>query len=637
MRQLIAFLACSLCSIALAGTGNYTSVVAGTAASGTGGITPGMPAGVIANTTPLILIVGARAATDTQPSDPSGWTLLLDTSSTTNDSLAIWCRIYQSGDAIPSVDFTGTSNTRGIALALFGNVPTTCTGIVAASGIAGSSSNTANIPNTSVTVPENNVLLLGVGKKSKTVTADGATITSPTGLTGARAWTQWNNGTDVGFIADYTIQTTATNFTSSAWTQSIAESAPYGSLVLALKSGDLTPPTFSVSPAIGTRTTSTIPVTATTACTDCNYYGVAVVDGSGAPTCTQVKAGQNSGGTAAYKAFGPVAMTTTVQNTGTFSTYTDGTLRDGYFCLNSTVNGDSTVASIADMYKIPAFSVTPSISAQSDVAYTITKTLDGAGTVYAVACKKDATAPSVTDVEAAHCASASSPQASSNDDATGTFALGSALTFPVYDIYVVGTYGSQHEAAVHTLADECLDAPSGKQVINCPSGLTSIGTGSPIDTLNASITPDIAAGDIPTCDSVTTPGSFAATIGLDGNISYSGDSSRQYLNCTFYDLSVGGIHADDLDFWANNLPPIPPEPNSLTFFVPLNSAMTPVDLTPYCTDPEGDAITVTNVDSLPTGLSISSSTLQGTATVRAKTLNIQLKCTDITGDSVTWQ
>jgi hypothetical protein len=65
--------------------------------------------------------------------------------------------------------------------------------------------------------------------------------------------------------------------------------------------------------------------------------------------------------------------------------------------------------------------------------------------------------------------------------------------------------------------------------------------------------------------------------------------------------------------------------------------MTPTNLSSLCTDAEGDTITVTNVDALPTGLSISANVIQGTATVRGITKGISLSCTDITGESTVWQ
>lgn len=483
----------------------------------------------------------------------------------------------------------------------------------------------------SVTLANNSFAVLNAVANSNTVTA------TPDG-----AWTEDRDVDDGG--ARVVIQSKDTS-TGGSTTWTVDWSGATGGTLAIASFGEVaaSPPTFSVAPAIGTRTTSSIPVTATTACTDCNYYGVAVTDGSGAPTCTQIKAGQDSGGSAAYKAFGPVAMTTTVQNTGTFSTYTDGTIRDGYFCLNSTAGGDSTVSSIADMYKLPAFTTALTIASQTDTTYTTnSKVLDGPGTVDLVACAKDASPPSVSQVEAR---TGGCIINGSTDDATGTMTLDpSGAAFPVYDLYYVGSYGSQHEAAVHALVDECLDAPSGKTVVNCPNGLTSIGAGGAVEALNAVITPDLVAGDIPIVDSATTPEGCQVTMSVAGLISIAGpggvgscSGARQYVNATFYDLSAGAIHADDLDWWLNNLPPIAPT-ETLSLYVPLNSAMTPFDLTDSCPDPEGDAVTATlhSPDVLPLNLSIIANVVQGTAISRGKSTGIRIDCTDITGATTTW-
>lgn len=429
-------------------------------------------------------------------------------------------------------------------------------------------------------------------------------------------------------------KTTVTGATIN-WTLDFPNSQNGTVGIVSFASSTASSPTFSSAPAIGTRTTSSIPTLATTACTDCTYYGVAVTDGSGAPTCTQVKAGQNSGGTSAYKSFSQ-AMTANVQGTGTFDTYTDGTVRDGYFCLNSTAGGDSSVSSIADMYKNPAWTVNPTISAQTASAYTVSGTLDGAGTIYAVACIKDSTAATVTQTEAGNCTGNAAAQAAANKAVTGadTLTLGSALSLPIYDISVVGVYGSQHEAATHFLADEMLDCAAGKQCIT----LASVSATSWCADFNATQTPDIAAGDIIKIDSATTPDGFVWNQITDCNGNYSGTSARQSLQYDVYDTSAGAyMSGGPGTLWFNNQGPIGPEANSVRYNFRLNEAIDPINLVSLCLDPEGDSMTATNVSSLPTGLFVSSSQLQGTPTVRGYFPNLTFSCTDSTGETVEWQ
>lgn len=226
--------------------------------------------------------------------------------------------------------------------------------------------------------------------------------------------------------------------------------------------GAASAPTYTADPAIGTRTTSSIPITQTSACTDCTAYFIAETDGLGLPTCTQIKAGNGADGNAAYKAVSG-ALTATVQLTLTLGTYTDGTLRDGYGCLNSTAGGDSAVKAIADMYKLPAFSTPLSVASQTTSVYTSnSKVLDGPGTVTWNAVPAGASAPSVSQCNAG---TGGGIVATNTDDATGTMTLtisgtpGSTIN-PKYDLYYCGTYGGQVEAAVHALTDEYLDCPS---------------------------------------------------------------------------------------------------------------------------------------------------------------------------------
>jgi hypothetical protein len=420
--------------------------------------------------------------------------------------------------------------------------------------------------------------------------------------------------------------TSGSGSVSASWTLGSAAGAACNEVIFNIAASA---PTYSVAPAIGTRTTSTLPFTQTTACTDCTAYGVAETDGLGTPTCTQIKAGQGADGNAAYKAVNGAA-TTAVQLTLTFSSYTDGTLRDGYFCLHSTANGDSAVSAIADMYKLPAFTTAITIASASATAYTTNSdVLDGAGSVYLAACKLGASAPSVAQVEAQ---TGGCIVNATTDNATGPFSLTITGTiFPAYDLYFVGTYGSQHEAAVHSLTGQCLSAPSGKQFINCPTGLTSIGVGSAIETLNAAITPDWAVGDIPVCDTFThtVPSGtqqFAFHLSVAGFASYdSGDGSRTYANCDAYDLSVGAYATaananNDLDWWDQD-PAISCSPPFITV-LKTNVAMSAapnggnITFTSNCTHPLGDTLTTALTSGTwPAGLALAANVLSGTATV----------------------
>lgn len=400
-------------------------------------------------------------------------------------------------------------------------------------------------------------------------------------------------------------------------------------------------PTFTVAPAVGTRTTSSIPITATTDCTDCTFYGVAYTDGGGTPTCTQIKAGQDSGGASAYKSFSQ-SMTGGSQGTGTFSTYTVGTIRDSAYCLNSTAGGDSTVSTIADIFKIPAFTSNPTYASTTSTSLTYNYTADGAGTTYWVACKSGETAPTVTQVEAAHCTGDAAAVSSGNESTTGasdSFTLGS-LDFPKHSAYAVLVYGSQHEASVHSDLARFKAAPSGRIY----DTLASVGTGSWCADITS---PSAAAADVVELDSPTQLGK-TVTVSGDCYWVFENNGARDKICARVYDDSVRdwmSITSPSAEctgtraaVWYNNQAPIPAyQPNALRVLAREGQAMTPLDISNWCTDGENDTLVIVNVSSLPTGLSVTNNTLSGTPTTRGNYTGLTFRCTDITGASVDWQ
>lgn len=471
------------------------------------------------------------------------------------------------------------------------------------------------------------------------VATDSAQTIAPNGGE-TEPFTEYNSRLQLQYISS----STAGNKTCS-WSFGSATAGVYW--MFGVKSStSSSAPTFSVSPAVGTRTTSTIPVTATTACTDCNYYGVAVTDGSGAPTCTQIKAGQNSGGTSAYKAFGAVAMTTTVQNTGTFSTYTDGTVRDGYFCLNSTGGGDSAVSSIADMYKLPAFTSGPTFSSCTSTGCTYSLTLDGAGTVYGVACKADLTAATVTQVEAAQCTGAAAATASANKAVTGadTLTIGSALDYPIHDFAIVGVYGSQHEAAIHADNARLKSAPTGYIY----DTLASV---SATSWCNGISSPAAAATDV---NELTSPTDILGqTVTVDGTCDwvFNNSGARDRICDRLYDRSVkdwmsvtspsASCSGTRAAIWFNNQPPI--------FITPIESrafktgVAYSLDICALAIDAEGDTLTnAVTTGTLTTGLAVGGT---GNCVVSGTVANgdeneagntVVFTVTDIAGDTATY-
>lgn len=283
----------------------------------------------------------------------------------------------------------------------------------------------------------------------------------------------------------------------------------------------------------------------------------------------------------------------------------------------------------------PTYSAGPAASSTNATTITDSLTPSASATEYAVAYSDVLSAPSCTQVKAGQDVNGATALAANNKSVSGADTIVLTPSAPV--LY---RYNTAHclnnaggDSAVSVVTNRVMAAPTGYQFV----AITSIGTGSPCASFNTATNPDIANGDYLKAPTTTSPGSFALTIGADCQFSYPGDSSRQSaLGISVYDASVGAYHADSIDFWANNLAPIPPTPpGSIVWYFPLNQAITPIDLSQYCPDPEGDTVVVTSVSGLAHGLSITNSVLSGTPDTQAIS-TLTLRCTDTPGDSVDW-
>ena len=313
-------------------------------------------------------------------------------------------------------------------------------------------------------------------------------------------------------------------------------------------------PTFSADPTHQSATASTI-VTRATTTQDTTLKGVLYADGGSAPTCAQIQAGLDASGNAAY-ATCSVSASAGVAADCTFSGLSGagaGTMRDSAFC-GTNANGNTAVGTVADRYKLPAWLTTPTATCSSPSSCTVSGELDGAGTTKVVGCARGSTAPDADEVAALTCDAAASPLASASDDATLSAAL-SSIVPPILDIYATGYYVTANKTTPTALADKCPPPASGKTVVNCPSGLTSIHANSPINGFNAVVTPDIVAGDIMVADSTTDLGD-ALTWTATGLYSYDGNSARRKFSGTFYDNSAKAMHADTMQVCVNNQLPI---------------------------------------------------------------------------------
>jgi len=593
-RLLLALVLAGLALPAFAGP--YTHRSTGTIASNTNGaaLNPGAPAGLTAGD---LMILRTCSLLDGTAAEDTGWTNIYQENDATTPSIEVWARIADGGaNDAATVDWSGADDSTAWISAYSGDEHTDLGTIVSASTPSSGGGQVSDLSLGTLDVTVDNTLVDHFACKAKTATSnDATTLTAPTGGGTTKRAQVLSAGNGIFAISSDVAQTTATDHDGSNFTRDgTNEAANVSGISLSLLSASAAP-TFLSAPAIGTRTPSTIPINATSDTTG-TMHGVAVTDGSGAPTCDAIEAETATG---EYLYFHE-AVVATVADTGTFSSYTDGTVKDGYFCIEDGSGNDSAVASIADMFKIPAFATPLTIASQTDTTYTTnSKVLDGAGTVDLVACALDASAPSVAQTNAG---TGGCIISGSEDDATGTMTLDpSGATFPAYDLYDTGAYGGQVEAAVHALLDEFLDVPAEKDRID--GGLTSVVASSPY------FGQGVAAGDIPTIDeeartvaATPDPTGFPVTQGVNGTVSYDsgGSSARRFIVPQVYDRSSPA----NLDFLLvyGDLAPIVgdgcPFKSGSIFELGTNPDTTFAGA-PCTSDPEGDTITYSEDSGTP--------------------------------------
>jgi hypothetical protein len=151
----------------------------------------------------------------------------------------------------------------------------------------------------------------------------------------------------------------------------------------------------------------------------------------------------------------------------------------------------------------------------------------------------------------------------------------------------------------------------------------------------AGASPAIADQDLSSWSLTTSPGGYAITSQQDGGFSIAsgGDTSRQTFSVDHYDRTLLRW-TGDTTFYVNNQAPTVGDPTEVAVFVyPLNQAIDPEDDESLASDFEGDELTVTDIDSLPTGLTRGGNTVTGTPTVKG-IYHTTTRWTDIAGDYV---
>lgn len=248
--------------------------------------------------------------------------------------------------------------------------------------------------------------------------------------------------------------------------------------------------------------------------------------------------------------------------------------------------GTGVIASFAPANAV--FTVNPTVTARA-ADYTIGGTTGGSVEVDCVAVPKDQTAPTVAQVDAGNGTGDVAALAHTSETWNGadSMTLDMAATPPlISDLYC--TDGTN----LVTLVDETI-TPTGYQA---PIALTSIGTQSsnPIKVHNDAETTDVATGDYVSWHTVTTPSSFAITMALDGNVTYTDPTaSAQWANAIGYDVSAGAnfstLNPARFDF---NAEPIECYgPGYVGPAVKISTNPGDVDLSTFVTEPNGYAVT----------------------------------------------
>ncbi len=300
----------------------------------------------------------------------------------------------------------------------------------------------------------------------------------------------------------------------------------------------------------------------------------------------------------------------------------------------SVATGLTTITGIITFKEVataPTFTVSPTVSSQTSTTYTLSYTSSTGATFYTAAVPAGATAPSAAQIKAG---SGGGIVNAANEAVTGADTTNLTITGTIFPKYKICSLLSNAggDTSIVELDNEFLDPPAGKQfqVFDVPL------SGTAVESL-VSASPAIVDGDIWVVDTVTTPGGYSIVLTDDGDIdiNVSGDSTRQVFTHDVYDNSLAAYYGSGQVYIGNIPPAIIGNPSEIAIYAfPTSVAITPVDLTLLGDDAEDDALTVTAIDALPTGLSIVSGSLQGTPTVGG-IYHVTLQWTDIAGDAVT--
>ena len=272
----------------------------------------------------------------------------------------------------------------------------------------------------------------------------------------------------------------------------------------------------------------------------------------------------------------------------------------------------------------PDWDTVPALSTNDDATITISYDSNAdADNIQCMAVVEGASAPSAAAVEAQTGSRGYATEATTGASDSIVIDLDDEPEHPEYDVYCVLEEGTSNYSSVESVLAIAMDAPSGFQFKEITA---TLGANSPCALFNAAVDPDIVIGDWVLAWLTVSPGGLSPnsnlTVEADCNFEYFVDGSQQSaLNNPVFDKSVNDYHAEDIDFWDNNSPPVC-NSNLIFYAIPVDSAMTPDDVDNYVTEQNGDTPTfVVTAGTSPGGITVNNGTgeISGTATTEVET------------------
>lgn len=256
----------------------------------------------------------------------------------------------------------------------------------------------------------------------------------------------------------------------------------------------------------------------------------------------------------------------------------------------------------------PAFSAGPTLNTRNTDGYTFGATPSQTATCHLGVYLCDSPAPTAAQVRTAAGTGFVSHFTAAGTAATPFTVSATALTNPIYDVYL--TLNNVNGDSAVSGFPATVKAPATGRAYTT---LGSLSASSPFQGIG------LAVSDMGDYVATITLQGYAVSMSASGDVQVNsnGDQSRQLFLYNFYDRSAQAmIYSSDSTYAINDLPPqSTSDPNAaFTYTFGAGTTIASIDLTPLFTDPEGDGFTITQVGSAlaAIGLTLSGNALSGT-------------------------